>query len=162
RVVETLSRQLGDGHPEVARARHMLAQSLYDEGKYDDALAMLERARTDLEHVFGTNDAALTPTLLEIGTLYTALFHDREALVISERCRDVDERVYGHDHPSALKDRLNVGSSLLALERHEAAIAAFREVIDTGTRTIGAQTPLVAAAEIGLSQSLHRTRHLRE
>ena len=154
-TLAVLEAQLGASHPDVSTARGRLDQLRFEQGRYEEALQLAQRAKADLIAVFGPNDGALFATLVDIARAYEGLANFNQALATYQEARDVADRAFGESHPNALLARVNVASGLLEVKRYDEAVVAFRDVIAKAKAGGQAESLFVANAQNGLAQALH-------
>ena len=75
------------------------AVSLFEQGKYDEAAELAERALKTAEETMGAGNPKIAPFLNNLAVIYDAQERYAEAVDLYERAKGITEPVYGADHP---------------------------------------------------------------
>lgn len=95
-------------------------QTLFDQGKFQDALPYLKRAAADAERVFGLYHENTSLALGQLGIVYKNLGLFTEALSVNRRVLEVRQRRFGQNH-------VEVGLAYNSLGRTYQAMQDFPE-----------------------------------
>jgi tetratricopeptide (TPR) repeat protein len=126
---------LGPQHPDVAHNLNNLAMLYQAQGRYGEAMPLLQRALTIHEQSLGPTHPDIAMSLNNLATLYRDLLRYAEAEPLYQRALALYERVRGPDHPEVDVVRKNYIGLLRATDRHEEA-----EQLETRVRTQTGQT----------------------
>jgi len=161
RAVDVLVKQLGPTHPRTILARGTWAQVLFDQAKYDEALAQQQQVLAAQQQVFGADYTGAWRTFSDMARTYEAKADFAQALALFERAQGLVERELGANHPNAVLLRVNVASALLELKRFDESVAAFRDAIARSVAAVGPDNIFMANAQNGIAQAW-RASHPRE
>ncbi len=95
----------------------------YELGRFEDALATLQRALAIKEHVYGPDHHEVAVTLTNLGIVQYELGRLEDALATLQRALAIKEHVYGPDHHQVASTLGNLGIVQQELGRLEDALA---------------------------------------
>ena len=157
-VVATWTRALGSGHPNVARATSVLAESLLEEGRDSEALPYFMQALRIRERALGPDHRDVAITLSNLALTLDRLGQPREALERSTRAVGIWER---SSAKNSLPGALTVHGQLLARAGDvRGAEQAYARALNIRTAQLGPAHPNVASDEValaGIEARLERT-----
>jgi len=90
---------LGPDHPQTAASLNNLAGLLKDQGSYDAARPLYERALAISERVLGPDHPDTATSLNNLAALFRAQGNYEAARPLYDRALDISERVLGPEHP---------------------------------------------------------------
>ncbi|HJZ87055.1 MAG TPA: tetratricopeptide repeat protein [Polyangia bacterium] len=126
------------GHQELEARRLYTDGSVYlEEGKYEQALALFQRAQPMMEQKLGPEHPFVATILDGMGLVYSSLGKNQEALTYHQRALELRERALGRDHPYVAISLNNVAGAYLGLARHEDALAAFKRALVIQEQSLG-------------------------
>jgi tetratricopeptide (TPR) repeat protein/predicted Ser/Thr protein kinase len=127
-----------------------LGLTLLEEGKYDDALQIVEKAlalreRLDPDHP----DTAIT--LNTLGNLMRQKGEYSGAVKYHERARALFEKALGPSHPKVAQATKNVGNSYWSKGQIDEALALYQKALDIQLRVLGADHPDAAGTRVNIA-----------
>jgi serine/threonine-protein kinase len=143
--------------PEVATSEAALGKVFSAEGKYADALPLLERAVRTLSA--GQNRTELSDALGDYGnTLYYTGQIDA-AEKINQQALALDRNLYGGRHPSVAVDLFNLGNIALDHADYAASEQLFREALEINDAWYGPDHPRTASNVMMLGRAASYVGH---
>jgi len=159
---DLLEKAYGADDPRLAQTLAKIATLARDERRFDEALALFQRAHKLIEKSYGSNDPQVVDYIGEMATTYTKMGKLPEAREMMSRTLSGISSVYGADHPRMGIGLGNYGFLQLKLDDPKGAFASFdkaREIFET---KIGKNHPNVAFTLIGGAQALIRLKREAE
>ena len=138
-----LWRQAGD--PREGAALGHLALLARDQGHFDRAIGLFERAQTSLEAVLGPQHPDVQGNLNNLSEVYRATGQLRQAEIMLRRVLAVNERVLGPEHPLVATSLNNLAMVLTDEARYGEAEDLYKRVLRIDERTKGPDHPDVAS-----------------
>ena len=150
-------RRYAAGSPEVATAEAALGKVFSSQGKYTDALPLLEGAVKTL--AAGNTSEELSDALGDLGNTlyYTGQVDAAEA--VNRRALDLDRRLYGGRHPSVAVDLFNLGNIALDHADYPASERLFREALAINDAWYGPDHPRTASNVMMLGRAAAYVGH---
>ena len=130
----------------IATLESRLGAILSAEGRYDDALATLERALVMLGQIPGEHSLVRLSTLNIMGSVYDLRGDPESALVHYRRALEIAERKVGPDHPESAKILNNIAVVEKSQGDYEAALADYRRVLEIRRGAYDPDHPELGAA----------------
>jgi tetratricopeptide (TPR) repeat protein/tRNA A-37 threonylcarbamoyl transferase component Bud32 len=159
-ALETAERTLGSAHPLVAGCLTQLSIALYRQGKYELALAHLERARSIYEQTYEAS--GLAHNLDVRGRVLLSQGKYNDALECFQRSQVLSEQQLGHDSPSAVYPLAGIGSALASLGKYDQALATHRRVLASLEKILGPHHANVAASLEDIGSVLIKKQRYKE
>jgi tetratricopeptide (TPR) repeat protein len=114
---------------ETGRLLQRAAEYLRVRGEYQDARALLERARSLREELFGPDDPRVAETLYTLSRLALSLAELSEAKALIERARDIHRNTLGTRDPRTAADLSHLGVILRELGEMSEALAVTEQAL---------------------------------
>jgi CHAT domain-containing protein/tetratricopeptide (TPR) repeat protein len=122
-----------DEHPLVAMAMDNLGAFVRDQGRYEEAAPLLERAFVLREKLVGPESREVARSLANLGILYRYTGDLDRAEANLREALSIRIKVVGHRHPLVAKTYSNLGKLHVSKEDYPTAADHFRKAIDTWT-----------------------------
>ena len=160
---ETIARKVLSGEPyteerigrtPLALARRHLAHALRVQGRYPEALPVLEQAVADLEKTLGPNDQMTIGALSDLGYIYSLLNQTGKALEIQREVYGRSVKRWGSDSQFTLIELLNLGDAESELKDRDSALTHLTEAERGLVKVSGERSPVVQSARYSLAQVL--------
>jgi serine/threonine-protein kinase len=152
-------RALGAQHPLIGQMWNTTGGSLRRLGKFDDAIAALQRGLDITDATDGPDSSEAGAALMNIANVYLDEDRAPDALPLLERGLAIWEKVYGPDH-SRVADLLdNLGGAYSKTGRDADATAALTRAIAIHKARLGPDAPATASSwkQLGYHQQrMHR------
>jgi Tfp pilus assembly protein PilF len=154
-MAQALETELGTDHTDTAAALHALAVDLTNQGEYDQAELLLQRALAAREKLLGPEHLDVAGTLGYFAhlRLLQGRYADAESLL--RRAHAVMEKLLGADHSDSAANLSNLGSVLYRLGRCDEAEPLLRRSLATMERALGPEHLKVAVTLDTLASVLH-------
>jgi tetratricopeptide (TPR) repeat protein len=117
---------------------------LQSQGRYGEALPLLERALRIDEAALGPDHPDVATDLNHVGWALSDLGRSAEALPLQERALRIDGAALGSDHPDVASDLNNVGQVLSDLDRPAEALPLYERALRIHEAALGPDHPEVA------------------
>jgi tetratricopeptide (TPR) repeat protein len=140
------------GEPATLRSRldARVGSLLGAQGRYDEAVTLLERALAVREAALGPDHAELTSVLNALGEVLRAAGRYQDARRYYERALAISERVLGPDHPDVGALLNNLGLTLWSEGKYDEAHRLIERSLALDEATFGPDHPRVATSLISL------------
>ena len=125
--------------------------TLYEEGKYKEAIPLAERARQVALATTGVQSSPHSRSLNNLALLYLELGRYQEAEPLLRQALEINKRVLGEEHPDYATSLVGLADLYRTLERYEEAEPLFREALDINRRMLGEEHPHYATSLVGLA-----------
>ena len=142
--------------PEAQRAVEVLAlntqaMQLFGQGKYNEAVAIQEKALALAERVLGPEHPDTLKSVNSLGNLYKAQGRYGEAEPLFKRALAASERVLGPEHPNTLASVASLGALYQAQGRYGEAEPLLKRALAGYERVLGPEHPntLVSVSQSG-------------
>ncbi|MFG2672873.1 tetratricopeptide repeat protein [Streptomyces sp. NPDC048445] len=126
---------------ESLASRHDLAVDLHEDGRSDEAIAMLEQVAEARARLLGPDHPDTLGTLDELAAVHGDMGRDQEALDLEERVSGARTRVLGPEHPHTLDTLHNLAASYDQVGRTQEALNLKERVSEARTRVLGPEHP---------------------
>jgi eukaryotic-like serine/threonine-protein kinase len=155
-LLERRTRLLGERHPLVALSMSMLAAELLALQAYDEAEALLHRARAIQETAPGAARDNLASTLRVLGDVQAGTGRHAEALDTYRQSLEQRRQVHGAVHVDVAAMHSRIARELEHLGDGAAADATLREAVRIMTRAAGETAVLTLLTRLDLAEFLLR------
>ncbi len=146
---------MGADHPTTATFLDQLGWLLENEGNYEEARPLFERALAIREKAYGPEHLNTAASLNSLAALLCAKGKYAEARPLYERALAIKEKALGPDDPSTACSLLNLAQLLEAQGEHEEARELDERTVAILEKALGADHPATAAAFSNLAALLH-------
>jgi eukaryotic-like serine/threonine-protein kinase len=136
RALETQRAALGERDPETARSLMGLASALHDDGRFDEAEALLTEA-LEPGGAAGRPDPVVASVLANLGMIRRLRQDYRAAEPLLQAALDHRQRLYGPDHPETLSSMDSWGAELYELGRFDEARAVLDDALERALTLLG-------------------------
>ena len=155
--------ELGPDHPTLVPSLNNLALVYKEVKRYDEAIALLTRARA----IAGKGDnngrnADMATALHNLGDVYTAQTKYKEAKAVYEEAIIMRKEVLGPQHPNVAESLNNYGAMLQGMNLMEEAVRAYDEAIEIRKLEFGASDPRTILVMSNKSMALDRLKRTDE
>ncbi|MBD3220986.1 CHAT domain-containing protein [bacterium] len=150
-------RHFQDDHPQLARLDALAGRIARLEGRREEALAAMERAKEAYRRIHGNVHPEVAAIVRNFADLYLAWGHPLDAELMAHQADYITREVFGPGAPERAATLAAVGRVRLHLGWHDRAEAAYREalaLLDAHGRTAMRD---VAVCELGLGRTLLAT-----
>ncbi|GMH39828.1 hypothetical protein BSKO_07732 [Bryopsis sp. KO-2023] len=130
RTKESLEKELGPDHPDLATASNNMGNFLRTNGELDEAMEHYVRAKDLFEQCLGAEHIDTAAVYVNIGNLLQEREEYLEALEFHEQALDIKESEYGMDHPDIGAAYLNMGQILELQGDYIGAVAMFDKALE--------------------------------
>lgn len=134
RALEVGRQQLGDDHPEVARAYHGTGSVYRLQGRFDEALQALETALAIRLRTLGEDHPDVAESYHAIGIVYGIRSAYDRALDLFGKALAIRLRTLGEDHPQTAQSYLGLGNVHNLRGEYDEAIDAYEKALAIWTR----------------------------
>ena len=124
-----------------ADSLHQRGRDLLAEGKYEDAIALFEKAAQIRKDQLGDNSADLANSINNIGVCYSVLGDYPKALEYGLQALEITEKVLGKNHPDYAKSLNNVANRYLALGDYPKALEYSLQALEIRKKVLGKNHP---------------------
>jgi len=137
-----------------AGALRVVAAVLRDQGKYGDALDLLQRALASYEATVGRQDPDFAFTLDDMAQVLRAWGKLEDSLEYDRRAIAIFEALPGDQHPDITVPLVNITFALRALGRYDEALEYLERDLAISERTLGPDHPLVVTSLTNIADVL--------
>jgi len=113
------------------------AVQLYQHGKYQEALPLLQRTLEINEKVLGSGHERTATCLNNLGALYKALGQQDKALPLYQRALAIREKVLGFGHEDTANSLNNLGMLYLTLGQYDKALPLLLRSLEIDEKILG-------------------------
>lgn len=156
RALQIRTARLGPEHVAVARTLSTLGLAHGELGNHEQARAHMLRAIELAEKTHGRRSVAVATYVGNLGVLELGRQRHAEALPSLLEALELSEQLDGLEHSATARARLNVALAYEGLSRDADADAQYRQARDVLRVTVGADSPLLAYALVGLGKTRRR------
>ena len=135
---------LGPDHPDVAVSLNNLGVLYQNQGRYDDAEPLYQRALEIREKVLGPDHPDVAMSLDSLGMLYNDQGRYSDAEPLYRRALEICEKVLGPDHPDVANSLNNLGVLYNGQGRYSDAEPLYRRALEICEKVLGPDHPDVA------------------
>ncbi|HLL82423.1 MAG TPA: tetratricopeptide repeat protein, partial [Longimicrobium sp.] len=150
---ETIVERHG-GDREQVEMLSILGSILDDAEQYDEALRVLERARTLADKTFGPDSLLLTGVLNSLGVLYGNMGRFEEARATHQRVLAIRNKMLGAEHPFVGTTLNNIGLVFYDEGRHTESFDYLERAIAVRRKALGKEHFEVAVALFNAGRNL--------
>ena len=118
--------------------------TLYQQGKYAEAVPIATEALKVAEAAFGPDDARVATALSNLALLYMDQGKYAEAEPLYQRALRIDEKVLGPDHPDVATDLNNLAALYEEQGKVAEAEPLFQRALRIEEKALGPEHPMVA------------------
>jgi tetratricopeptide (TPR) repeat protein len=115
---------LGPEHPDTLGSLNNLAGLYWNQGQYEQAEPLYQRALATCERVLGPEHPDMAQTLGNLALLYAAQGKYEQAEPLYQRALATYERVLGPEHPDTIRVRNNYANFLQEMKQKTKAVSA--------------------------------------
>lgn len=133
----------GPDHPEVATSLNNLASIYREQGRYEEALPLFERALAIREKSEGPEGAGLAAVLGNMGALYADQAQYAKAEPVFLRSLAIRDKTLGPDHPSLFNIVNRLAQIHLAQVDYTGGLPFVRRAVAAGRASPGVALPLL-------------------
>lgn len=148
-LVDAVRERFGENSIQYVEAIETLSQVYFDLTRYADAEPLSRRALELREKLLGPEHDSIPRALNDLAAVYGHQQRIAESIPLVERALALDEKRYGADNPAvneALGNLANaVYSNMADPDRMAKAVRLYNRAIDNATRSVGPDSPFVAA-----------------
>ena len=116
-------------------------EALYQDSKYVEAIAIVERAREASERVLGSDHPLTLSSINGLGVLHHSLGRYDEAAQLYQKALAIRERILGPEHPDTLESVSNLAGLHYVQGHYSLAEPLYRRVLETDERLRGTEHP---------------------
>lgn len=149
-----VKQQQGAEHPDTLACMNNLAESLRQQGAYDEAKALYETQLALCRATLGEEDDSTLICMNNLAAVLKTLQQLDEAKVLEEQVVALRLRLLGDHHPDTLGSQNNLASTLKALGDIDAARSLQEQVLSLRKQTLPALHPQITEAAWNLLQTL--------
>ena len=149
-----LKKTLGEEHPLTLNVQHDMANALFELGRYEEALAILQEVYEKRKKVNGEEHPDTLTTRNNIALMLEKLGRRKEALVLYQEVYEKIKNVYGEEHSFTLDIRNNIALTLIYLGRYEEALDICQEVYEKRKKVLGEEHPYTLGIQHNLAMTL--------
>jgi tetratricopeptide (TPR) repeat protein len=152
RLILSAAARLGDRHPDLLAARHLLGVTLHVRGRQQEAEAILRPVLDDRRVVLGDTDPDTLRTRDDLaGTILMQGRYAEAEQMYRELIAD-QEAALGPEHPDTLTTYIDLAWSIGIQGRADEAADLCRQTVDTDRRLLGDEHPRTLDAQTDLAQ----------
>jgi tetratricopeptide (TPR) repeat protein len=156
RCLAMRQRALGERHPDVGRAWHVLGIVQNGLKRRPEAEASATRGIEILEETMGPDYPELANFYANRSMPQRRLKKFQEALASAERALAIDRKTHGKDHVNVGLSAQQVAHLLRDLERYDEALVHYREARENFSRLLDPEHPYVGSAFAAMGETYER------
>jgi tetratricopeptide (TPR) repeat protein len=137
---------LGPQHKDIARTLQILASTLRDQGRFDEAIDLAQSALEMRLNLLPHDDDDVMASYNNIASIHEAMGEFADAAARYEQVLALIEPKFGPDTPRVARTKRRLASCLIKLGELQAAESLLTEAIQTQIRHLGADHSEVAAS----------------
>ncbi|HEY2665548.1 MAG TPA: tetratricopeptide repeat protein, partial [Actinomycetota bacterium] len=141
RALRTARASLGPDHPHTLESRHLLAWSMGEAGRVNEAVALLHTLLHDCLQVLGPDHPSTLWTRHNLAVYVGASGRVEDGVTQFQALLEDRLRMLGADHPDTLWTRHALARSLGESGRFDEAVAQFRRLVEDALRVLGPDHP---------------------
>ncbi len=131
---------------ELLYAINQKVQQLYGEGRYDEAIAMVESLLKDMKAVVGEDHPILAPWISSLGSFYYAKGQFQEAEQLSKRALVLYEGAFGRDTYNSVAPLGALAAIYRATGRYAEAVKLRLKIIEISEKNLEKEDPQIATS----------------
>ena len=141
-----ISDTTAQGSEQEAEQLNQQAVQLYQQGKYQEALPLLQRTLEINEKVLGSEHERTAINLNNLGWLYEALGQYDNALPLYQRALTILEKTLGPEHENTAGSLNNLGELYRVLGQYDKALPLHQRALTILEKTLGPEHENTAAS----------------
>jgi len=144
---------------EVEKVKRLIQQArqLYDQGKYNDAIPLVEKALAIVENVVGSENPTVAKLVDFLGQLHYHQGNYTEAEPLFQGSLAIREKALGENHPSVATSLNNLANLYRSQGRYDEAEPLYQRSLAIWEKVLGENHPDVATSLNNLA-SLYRSQ----
>ncbi|MDE5119793.1 MAG: tetratricopeptide repeat protein, partial [Trichodesmium sp. St19_bin1] len=123
---------------------HLNASELYKQGKYDEAVPLLEQSLKMMQQVLGAEHPYIASSLNSLALLYNAQGRYTEAEPLYIQALEIFKKLLGAEHPSVATSLNNLARLYYAQRSYTEAEPLYIQSLEMRKKLLGAEHPSVA------------------
>jgi len=143
----------GKAEEKTAEYQNMLGRIYHDNGKYDQAIVLYEKALAGNLRIHGEDHQSVAKDRNHLGLAWQDLGQYAKAIEYLELALASNLKTYGEDHPSVMIDRNDLGVAWQAQKQYEKAIHYYEQALASGLKIYGEDHPHVAIYRNNLGEA---------
>ena len=155
RVLLVVNGYEADGQNHLS-IRHQIALTIYYQGRYPEAEAVLRELLPVEEKVLGAEHPSVLTTRNNLAAAIHRQGKHAEAEAMYREVLPMEEKVLGAEHPNVLSTRNNLALAINNQGKYAKAEAMYREVLRMLERVLSAEHPSVLTTRNNLAAAIHR------
>ncbi len=120
-----------------ARQLNELAEMLYQQGKYQEARPLMQRALAIREKVLGPEHPDTAGSLNKLAMLYFTLGQYDQALPLYRRALAINKKVLGPEHPDTATSLNNLAELYITLGQYDQALPLHQRALAISEKVLG-------------------------
>lgn len=152
----------GKDHPDTLTILNNIARTLYDLGRYREALATFQEVYVDRGRTMGKEHPDTLTTRNNVAAALDSLGRYKEALEIYRDVYEFNCRSKGKDDSETLITRNNMAVALIGLGQYKEALEIQRDVYEVSCRVFGKNHPGTLEALNNVGSALLNLGHDKE
>ena len=120
--------------------------TLYQQGRYSEAINFLEEELTVAERIFGRDDPDVALSLNNLAVLYDDLGDYAKAEPLYQRSLEIREKALGSDHPGVAESLSNLAALYFTIGDYSKAEPLYQRSLEIREKTLGSDHPDVATS----------------
>lgn len=161
-AVQVYEQVYGVVHPEVAKVYGVLAQTLHDCDRFQDACVLARKSIAISERVFGADSYEVILSLINGAFFENANGSYADSMKLYERALSDWSLVYGGFHPGCLTTLTNISVTLQTVQMFKQSVQLLSKASDVSLEINGAQSQITAMINFQLAQSLTLSQNIPE
>ncbi|MBL8920026.1 MAG: serine/threonine protein kinase [Myxococcaceae bacterium] len=145
RALELQEKNLGPGHPEVARTYNLMGSTLTQQNQISEAIEFHEKSLALHLAVEGPQHAETAAAEQNLAAALRRKGQYEDSLTHAQRALETRKAMLGPEHIDTLKTLEGMARTLQHLDRREEALTLLRELLEVRERTAGPKSKDVAA-----------------
>lgn len=137
----------GTRHHDTLMAKQLLAVLIGEQGRYEEARAMLVPVVADMRHEFGDTDEGFLGALENLARYENKTNHKELGLAHLREALRLKIAALGPEHPNTLSASVNLGAELMNRGQFEEAESLLGDTLSNHRSIYGHQHPKTLAAE---------------
>ncbi|MEO1083912.1 MAG: serine/threonine-protein kinase [Acidobacteriota bacterium] len=152
----------GEVHEDVASSLDHLAEALYEQGQFQEALGHARRALEIRRQTLGEGHEHTLDSVHDVASLRFLLGDRGEAETLLRQNLEARRQLLGDSHESVAGALDNLANVSMAIGKVEEAEDYFRQALDIRLRKHGEDHPAVVGSRADLAALLHSTGNVEE
>jgi serine/threonine protein kinase/tetratricopeptide (TPR) repeat protein len=153
---------LGPSHRETLRSATRHAETVWDAGRQDEALTLLEEAFRRQRDTLGPRDEVTLNTSVSLGWRYARSGRASQGIALLEDAVAALESKLGRDHPDTLSGRHDLADAYFSAGRTADAIRLGAQIVTLRKATLGPDHPKTLLSMNNLADAYRRAGRLHD